>query len=193
MGVRSESRVKSAVGPADNPRVRLGGGGNGRTTNERHVNGSCENHPFEMGVDLCAHCGRDFCQECLVYPRGPKKPPFCVRCAIAAAGVRSTAARTPAVSRRELKRLRKERAKRADVEATQPPATVSSAMDWETVSTFGVDKDRPVAVPVEDEEIPDYEPAAAWNNEFGDDRFSDSEEEFRVLRPAFDENLSRTT
>jgi len=159
------------------------------------VNGSCENHPFEMGDDLCGHCGREYCDECLVYPRGPKKPPFCIPCALAASGVRSTAARGPAVSKRELKRRRKERAERTKVEVAQRPPGVSAAMDWDTVS-FAGGKKGPVAVPVEDdqEEITEYQPAtAAWEDPMPDEPFSGGEDEFRVLRPAFDDSLTRTT
>jgi hypothetical protein len=65
---------------------------------------TCNRHSFEYAENVCCRCGLAFCHDCLVYPRGPKKPPFCVNCAITAAGVRSTA-RTPSnLSRREVKR-----------------------------------------------------------------------------------------
>lgn len=69
----------------------------------------CVRHPFQHSDNLCKHCGLEFCRDCLVYPKGPKKPALCVSCALAASGVRSSAANRPALSRRELKRRLKER------------------------------------------------------------------------------------
>jgi len=48
----------------------------------------CETHPFDEAHDDCRSCGHHFCQGCLVYSFGPDRPPFCVPCALAAAGVR---------------------------------------------------------------------------------------------------------
>lgn len=70
----------------------------------------CIRHPFELSQNFCSHCGQEFCRDCLVYPKGPKKPALCVTCAIAVGGVRSTAAKHPPISKRELKRRMKERA-----------------------------------------------------------------------------------
>lgn len=69
----------------------------------------CVRHPFQHSDNLCGHCGLEFCRDCLVYPKGPKKPALCVSCALAASGVRANAAIQPAMSRRELKRRLKER------------------------------------------------------------------------------------
>jgi hypothetical protein len=55
--------------------------------------GSCYKHIFESAVSQCRSCRHAFCDDCLVYSRGPQKPPYCVPCAIAAAGVRSSARR----------------------------------------------------------------------------------------------------
>src|SRR5205085_12691913 len=63
----------------------------------------CDRHPFELAEDGCARCGLLLCGECLVYSFGPKKPPFCIPCAVAAAGVRTTAGSRPPVSSRALK------------------------------------------------------------------------------------------
>jgi hypothetical protein len=49
---------------------------------------ACESHPFDEAHDECRACGRPFCHGCLVYSFGPKRPPFCVPCALEAAGVR---------------------------------------------------------------------------------------------------------
>ena len=50
---------------------------------------SCSKHPHEMGVALCRRCGGSWCSDCLVYSFGPKKPPFCMCCALVAGGVRT--------------------------------------------------------------------------------------------------------
>jgi hypothetical protein len=49
---------------------------------------SCDTHPFDQADDSCRECKRSFCATCLVYSFGPKKPPYCVPCALTAAGVR---------------------------------------------------------------------------------------------------------
>lgn len=67
---------------------------------------SCEKHRHERGVALCGRCGESWCEQCLVYAFGPKKPPYCMGCAMFAGGVRTAAAR-PALSKRELKARRK--------------------------------------------------------------------------------------
>ena len=71
----------------------------------------CVRHPFERSENLCGHCGQEFCRDCLVFPHGPRKQPLCVQCGLAAGGVRSNARLQPAMPRRELKRLLKERQK----------------------------------------------------------------------------------
>jgi hypothetical protein len=63
---------------------------------------SCAKHPHEIGVALCGRCGGARCANCLVYAHGPKKPPYCMECAMFAGGVRSAAPR-PALTRREMK------------------------------------------------------------------------------------------
>ena len=52
----------------------------------------CDKHLFEEATGMCRNCRRPFCPDCLVYAQGPNKAPFCIPCALTAAGVRSTAA-----------------------------------------------------------------------------------------------------
>jgi hypothetical protein len=52
----------------------------------------CDKHLFEEATGMCRTCRRPFCPDCLVYAQGPNKAPFCIPCALTAAGVRSTAA-----------------------------------------------------------------------------------------------------
>lgn len=68
----------------------------------------CATHQFEMAEGMCRNCGDLYCSECLVFSFGPKKPPYCVSCALAASGVRSNAAKRPRISRREYKRRSQE-------------------------------------------------------------------------------------
>ena len=72
------------------------------------MEGRCERHLFDQAIDLCARCGAEFCNDCLVYSFGPKKPPFCLPCAVEAAGVRSGAGFRP-MSRKEQKHFAKQR------------------------------------------------------------------------------------
>jgi hypothetical protein len=63
---------------------------------------SCSKHPHEMGAALCRRCGGSWCSSCLVYAFGPKKPPYCMSCAMVAGGVR-TSSSLPAMPKRQLK------------------------------------------------------------------------------------------
>ena len=103
---------------------------------------SCGKHPHEMGVALCRRCGHSWCSSCLVYAFGPKKPPFCMNCAMFAGGVRSNASR-PAMTRKQIKaqaKAMKVEAKAAAKAAkSQPEETVEveaeaacAETDWST-------------------------------------------------------------
>ena len=54
------------------------------------MEGRCERHLFDQAVDLCGRCGFEFCADCLVYSFGASKPPFCLPCAVKAAGLRQS-------------------------------------------------------------------------------------------------------
>lgn len=93
----------------------------------------CTRHQFEAAVDSCRTCGSGFCRECLVYSFGPERPPFCLDCALTAAGVRATAARTPTVSKRELRQRAKGRRKAHKNAEKAPAATIVGPgveIDW---------------------------------------------------------------
>ncbi len=51
---------------------------------------SCTKHPMLPAVGRCSDCNHEFCPECLVFPFGGAKPPMCVGCALAFAGVRQS-------------------------------------------------------------------------------------------------------
>jgi hypothetical protein len=69
---------------------------------EHEAMSSCTKHQSEHAVGSCRRCADEWCTACLVYTYGPDKPPYCVSCAMVAAGVRTSGAR-PAVTRRQLK------------------------------------------------------------------------------------------
>ena len=81
------------------------------------MDGGCDKHVFEKMAHHCRRCGGEFCTGCLVYSHGPKKPPYCVNCALSAAGIRSTAARPAAPSQRETRRMLKTQRKADKVSA----------------------------------------------------------------------------
>lgn len=50
---------------------------------------SCHTHRDEPPAGTCRSCLRAFCDHCLVYAFGHHKPPYCIRCALVATGVRA--------------------------------------------------------------------------------------------------------
>ena len=100
---------------------------------------SCNKHPHEKGEALCRRCGHGWCTNCLVYAFGPKKPPYCMSCAMVAGGVKSTSAMPP-MSKRQLKaqmRAMKAEAKAAAKAAAPAPAepapeVATPSTDWST-------------------------------------------------------------
>jgi hypothetical protein len=101
----------------------------------------CNRHSFEYAENVCSRCGIAFCHDCLVYPRGPKKPPLCVPCAISAAGVRSSARNQSNLSRREVKKRVREA---KDLQQPQPyveaPAAANSDREFELTSNASFDQ-----------------------------------------------------
>ncbi len=73
------------------------------------MNGLCERHFPVPAVDLCGWCGEEFCHDCVVYPFGEKRLPYCLSCAVTAAGVRSGPAAPRAVSRRDRRNMMERR------------------------------------------------------------------------------------
>ena len=65
----------------------IGGLRKGTKTLE-HAFVGCARHPFEKAAALCRACRHDFCPECLVWPRGKKRPAVCIDCALNLGGVR---------------------------------------------------------------------------------------------------------
>jgi hypothetical protein len=70
----------------------------------------CIKHNFDDAVGSCRTCANEFCRQCLVFPHGPKKPPLCVECALARAGVRTQAVQRSVIQRRSYEASERERA-----------------------------------------------------------------------------------
>lgn len=80
------------------------------------LTGLCRVHSFESATALCRRCGLEYCESCVVYPFGEKKP-LCKECAMASGGVRNHTA-LPAMN----PRLVKKRAKAFEAVATSNAA-----------------------------------------------------------------------
>jgi len=46
----------------------------------------CHTHGVESSTGTCRSCLREYCEDCLVYSYGRAKAPYCIRCALVAAG-----------------------------------------------------------------------------------------------------------
>ena len=107
----------------------------------------CARHQFEAAIDRCRECGHAFCGECLVYSFGERQPPFCIPCALSASGVRSNAGRTPALSKKEIRRRQKETERLAKESAAQTEAAAGEAqIDW-SLPVNGSDPNHDPAFP----------------------------------------------
>jgi hypothetical protein len=93
------------------------------------MEGRCHRHQFDTAVDRCQMCGNGFCTTCLVYPKGHRKPPYCLPCAVSAAGVRSGAGSGKKITWRERRQLTKER-KEALVGGPPQPAEETFDTEW---------------------------------------------------------------
>ncbi|MCU0269703.1 MAG: hypothetical protein MUF83_13815 [Acidimicrobiales bacterium] len=48
---------------------------------------ACTAHLDRIDTGTCRACGRECCDECLVFSYGRLRPPYCLRCALVASGV----------------------------------------------------------------------------------------------------------
>jgi hypothetical protein len=98
----------------------------------------CTKHTFDVAVAQCRSCGEGFCGDCLVYTHGPSSPPFCVPCALVAAGVRR-------VSGAEKKAMKAARGRRIEIDPT------AGSQITMTVGFDGGAVDAPATVPASPE------------------------------------------
>ncbi len=115
---------------------------------------TCVKHHFDMAEGQCLACGYLFCGRCLVFAKGPSKPPYCLNCALTAAGVRSTAANRPLMSPRDIKRMDRERKKSEKVAAKA--ARKAGAPEPAPAPP------SPGVIPAPTRTIPSRSPAAGW-------------------------------
>jgi hypothetical protein len=72
------------------------------------MQGRCDNDPLDSADNVCEICAGEFCEACLLYPRGQKAPPVCKACALNNSGVRGGVRTTRKTDRRKAKKRRKE-------------------------------------------------------------------------------------
>jgi hypothetical protein len=111
----------------------------------------CARHSFELAENACRNCGQEYCNECLVYAFGPKKPPYCVPCALAASGVRSNAANRPIMSRKEMRRREKERRRERQMQPAGVGGDIGPQIDWSIPEGSSSDFDWADSPPVPDD------------------------------------------
>ncbi|MGB6058949.1 MAG: hypothetical protein WBF71_11870 [Microthrixaceae bacterium] len=70
------------------------------------MSNSCVKHPMTFGTQICGECGHHFCEECVVFPFGLKKPPVCISCALELGGVSSRPSGRPKLSRQSIRERR---------------------------------------------------------------------------------------
>lgn len=71
------------------------------------MNGRCDNDPLDAADNVCDLCGGDFCNGCLITPKGRKKP-WCKKCALDRSGVRGGVKTQKKSSKRDARQRRKE-------------------------------------------------------------------------------------
>ncbi len=109
---------------------------------------TCTEHPADTATDLCVECASPFCGTCLVYVRGPAKPPMCRRCALDRSGLRPGAGR-PRVGWRERRRrerihgeIRRARLDAAEARAATAPGEEPHHRPAEAFGIEGLDGHR---------------------------------------------------
>ena len=103
---------------------------------------SCVDHPSMRAAAACGQCGHLFCADCLVYPFGESRPPMCVGCALAAAGVRKKKSTRPKLRRSAAK------ARQATFAAESEAVALAAAVEAERQA---VDAAERAAMPTEEE------------------------------------------
>ena len=149
------------------------------------LTGLCRAHSFESATALCQRCGLEYCDNCVVFPFGEKKP-LCKECAVAMSGVRSNVTRA-AMSPRLVRKRTKAFAKNAPAAAAAPlpepevPEIVDTTTDdsGEPEHAFAEFDMAPIGhhEPIPGEVPPPptanstpaegVAPAVDWNNPFG--------------------------
>lgn len=77
------------------------------------MSSACVKHPMAPAEHVCGTCGHDFCEECVVYPFGLRRPAMCITCALQAGGVRRRRDDHPRLHKREVRRRLRDRGRPA--------------------------------------------------------------------------------
>jgi hypothetical protein len=107
------------------------------------MNGRCENNALDAAFDVCDACGGEYCQSCLLFPKGMKKAPLCKTCAIASSGVRNRAKRDRMQSRSEANKRRKELRAIAREEQANKVVRAEDLPDYEFAPAEHVVEEKP--------------------------------------------------
>ena len=149
------------------------------------LTGLCLNHSFESATALCRRCGQEFCDECVVYPFGVKKP-LCKDCALLMGGVKTHASR-PEMASRFVRRRAKAFAKTVtSASAPMPEPEVPAIVDTTTADpteredeaaafdlapvgrSEAIAEETPPPPPAPSQQPAEgVAPAVDWNNPFG--------------------------
>jgi hypothetical protein len=141
------------------------------------INGLCLDHSFEKATTMCSRCAREFCDICVVYPFGPKKP-YCKECAMAAGGVRTHVSRPAQPPKLVRKRVKAFEAFIASAQAggtdpvdfgsiIVPDTTINGPSATDLLDEIP-DAPLPSPTPPPDDDLTnDVAPPIDWNQPFG--------------------------
>lgn len=137
------------------------------------MSNSCVKHPMTFGTQICGECGHHFCEECVVFPFGVKKPPVCISCALELGGISSRPSGRPKLSRQSIRERRAaqrkaQKATHAEQVSSSSGGSTDGSSDGQTgVYIESADDALPVAAPdwIEDSESIETVPGG-WSQTF---------------------------
>ena len=145
------------------------------------ITGLCIDHSFESATAICRRCGKEYCDMCLVFPFGEKKP-LCKDCAMLIAAVKTQARRpemAPRFVRRRVKAFDKsvtaasapmpepEVPEIVDPTTADPAEVAAETIEFIPAEHQGVPAPEPTTSPPPTQPAEGVAPAVDWNNPFG--------------------------
>jgi hypothetical protein len=112
----------------------------------------CKKHLGIMAAGSCGECGEEFCEDCLVYPFGTSRPPMCVACALAFAGVRHRGRQRAPKQRLSWSERRRRKSQPTVPTVSVPTRSLETEVDielpfGEPAMPFLVDTEEPTRLP----------------------------------------------